>query len=149
MKIAPEHTDDKVLKLMNKPKYKKNKKFKLAFRTACKRLKKPVFLVNYYITAHPGCDLDQAVNMGLHCVDKNVMPEQLQDFIPLPMTLSAAMYYTKIHPLTDEKVYVADTFEERAMQRALVQYKNDDSERLIKKALQKVKKIYLFKKFIR
>ncbi|MCP4481839.1 MAG: YgiQ family radical SAM protein [bacterium] len=149
MKVAPEHTDDKVLKLMNKPKYGVYKQFKKAFRKVSRKLKKPVFLVNYYITSHPGTTLDKAVNMGLHCTSKNIMPEQIQDFIPLPMTLSAAIYYSKTHPLTNEKIYVPETEEERAMQRALVQYKNKNSEKYIRKALQKIKKIYLFKKFIK
>ena len=149
IKIFPEHTEDRVLKLMNKASYGLYKKFKLLFRRINKKTRKQVFLVNNYMTAHPGADLEKAINMGLHGVDKKVMPEQIKDFIPLPMTISAAMFYTKTHPLTLEKVFVPESIEERMIQRALVQDKNQESPRLIKKALQKAKKIYLYKKFIK
>ena len=147
LKVAPEHTSDKVLKLMNKPRFGVYKKFKKAFRKLNKHLKKKIYLTNYYIAAHPGTDLDTAVNMGLYCTNKQISPEQIQDFIPLPMTISACIYHTGEHPLTNEKVYVPKSFEERTMQRALIQHKNKNSKKHIEKALRKIKKIYLYSKF--
>ena len=135
MKVAPEHTDDHVLKLMNKPAYNVYTAFVKKFEQANARLDKRTYLVNYLISAHPGSRLQDALSCASRLLSRHIHPEQVQDYLPLPMTLSSCLYYTGVHPLTGEKVFVAKDLEERAMQRALLQSKNPDNQPLIKKAL--------------
>jgi len=135
MKVAPEHSDAAVLKLMHKPGISVYKEFLRDFKQAGKGLERKCFLVNYFIVGHPGCSLDAALDLALFCLDRNMQPEQVQDFIPLPMTLSAAVYYTGKHPFTGEKIYTAKTLRERRMQRALLQYRNPKNKKLILEAL--------------
>ena len=124
MKVAPEHACDGVLRLMNKPPLKKYEHFRAQFNRAISGLDKKLYLVNYFISAHPGSSMAEAESMYRYLVKHGIHSEQTQDFIPLPMTLSAAMYWTGRHPFTGEGVYVARTFHERKVQRALLQYKN-------------------------
>ena len=123
MKVAPEHSVDKVLKIMNKPPFKVYEKFVDKFKQVNRKLDKELYLVNYFITAHPGCSLEDAEKLAEYLKKHRIRPEQIQDFLPLPMTLSGCIYYTGAHPLTNEKVYVPGTFRERKLQRALVQRK--------------------------
>lgn len=134
MKVAPEHCVNNILRLMNKPPIKTYKEFAKRFKDMKKRLKKELFLVHYFISAHPGATLEDAYELHEFLKKRSIHPEQIQDFIPIPMTSSACMYYTEKNPFTGETLYVAKTFKERKMQRALVQYKNLQNSPLIKKA---------------
>jgi uncharacterized radical SAM protein YgiQ len=134
MKVAPEHTSDEVLKLMNKPLHQKYRDFVEAFENINARLKKRVYLVNYFVSAHPGAGLKEAFDSAMTLLSCGLHPEQVQDFLPLPMTVSGAMYHTGKHPLTGKAVHVPKE-NERAMQRALVQSQNLKSQPLIDKAL--------------
>ncbi|MFH0754569.1 MAG: YgiQ family radical SAM protein [Candidatus Omnitrophota bacterium] len=135
MKVAPEHTSDDVLKLMNKPSHQKYVDFVDEFEKINACLQKRVYLVNYFVSAHPGAGLKEAFDSAMTLLSCGMHPEQVQDFLPLPMTVSAAMYYTGKHPLTGKPVHVPKADNERAMQRALVQSQNPKSAPLIHKAL--------------
>lgn len=135
LKVAPEHCVDTVLELMNKPKFAVYEKFMDRFENVNKRLNKKQYLVNYFIVGHPGASLEDALKLAVYLVKKHIHPEQVQDFIPLPMTVSAAMYYTERDPFTGKAVYVAKKPSERMMQRALLQYKNPHNRSYIRKAL--------------
>jgi len=135
LKVAPEHCAGSVLELMNKPQFKLYEKFIDRFKAVNKGLGKKQYLVNYFIAGHPGARLEDALELALYLVKNHIHPEQVQDYIPLPMTLSASMYYTEKNPLTDKNVYVAKTQSERTMQRALLQYNNPQNRKHILRAL--------------
>jgi uncharacterized radical SAM protein YgiQ len=135
MKVAPEHTEDHVLALMNKPPYARYQAFVKKFERINAKLKDKRFLVNYFISAHPGTRLEDAFGCAEKLLSQHIRPEQIQDFLPLPMTISACLYYTGIHPLTGEKVFVPKAQNDRSMQRALVQSQNAENQPLIRKAL--------------
>ena len=135
LKAAPEHCADHVLDLMNKPRFNVYEKFTDRFERVNRKLNKKQFLVNYFIVGHPGARLEDALQLALYLAKKHINPEQVQDFIPLPMTLSGAMYYTEQDPFTGKKLYVAKYPHERMMQRALLQYKNPQNRQYILKAL--------------
>ena len=135
LKAAPEHCADHVLALMNKPRFNVYEKFTDRFEKVNRKLNKRQFLVNYFIAGHPGATLQDALQLALYLAKKHIHPEQVQDFIPLPMTLSGAMYHTEQDPFTGERLYVAKSSNERMMQRALLQYKNPQSKQYILKAL--------------
>jgi len=147
MKIAPEHTVDHVLKIMNKPSFYCYEEFAERFRTTIKNTGKTLYPVHYIISAHPGSTLEDALNLSLTLMKKGIYPEQIQDFIPLPMTLSGAMYYTGEHPLTGEEVYSAKTFRERKMHRALIQYRYPKNKKLVREALAVLKREDLMGRF--
>ena len=135
MKVAPEHTDEGVLKLMNKPSYKVYEAFVHQFEKVNARLEKKRFLVNYFISAHPGSRLNEALSCATRLLSRNIYPEQIQDYLPLPMTLASCLYYTGVHPVSGESVFVAKDSQERLMQRALLQSQNSENRPLIQKAL--------------
>ena len=128
MKVAPEHVDDKVLELMNKPPFRTYQAFLARFRKLNSRLEPKSYLVNYFISAHPGACLEEAELLAGYLAREHIHPEQVQDFLPLPMTLAGCMYYTERHPFSLEQVYVAKTFRERKLQRALIQPRHPRSE---------------------
>jgi len=138
MKVAPEHVCDTVLDAMGKPRIESYDAFVKQFKRVGKRLPARRYLVNYFISAHPGATLQDALEMARYLIERGMHPEQIQDFIPLPLTLSGTMYHTQIHPFTGKSVYVAKTFRERKMQRALVQYRNPANRPLIREALRKL-----------
>jgi uncharacterized radical SAM protein YgiQ len=138
LKVAPEHISGPVLKLMNKSGIKAYEDFERAFAHTNRELNKKQFLVNYFISAHPGASLNEALELSLYLMKKGLHPEQIQDYIPLPLTASGVMYYTEKDPFTGKRVYVARTFRERKMQRALLQYKNAASRPLVLEALEKI-----------
>ena len=138
LKVAPEHTEESVLKLMNKPSLQTYEEFVTKFNTVNCELGKKQFLVNYIISAHPGCTLEDSLNLSLSLMKKHIHPEQIQDFIPLPMTMSGSMYYTEKDPLTGKSIYVAKGLRERKLQRALVQYGNPDNKKYVIEALRKL-----------
>lgn len=121
LKIAPEHVDDRVLELMHKPPFKKYQKFVEAFRSLNRAMGKDQYLAQYFITAHPGCGAKEAGRLAAYAKTMGYVPEQIQDFIPLPMTRSSVMYYTGMDPVTGKALYVPKGRSERERQRRMVQ----------------------------
>ena len=135
LRVAPEHVSDRVLSYMGKPEHQVYQKFLADFEKANKKTGKKQYVVPYFMSSHPGCTLKDAVKLAEYVRDMGFMPEQVQDFYPTPSTLSTCMYYTGIHPLTGEKVYVPKNPHEKAIQRALMQYKNPENRELILEGL--------------
>jgi uncharacterized radical SAM protein YgiQ len=138
LKIAPEHSSPRVLSCMRKPSGDAALKFIRAYREMNARLGKNQFLVPYFMSGHPGCGLAESLELAEFIRDAGVRPEQVQEFTPTPGTLSACMYHTGIDPLTGRPVYVPRDHEERAMQRALLQYWMPRNRDLVRRALQKL-----------
>ena len=136
LKVAPEHTVDYVLEKMGKPKHDVYEKFRNKYIEINKKIGKEQYLVPYLISSHPGSDLKAAVKLAEYLKSINHMPEQVQDFYPTPGTISTCMFYTELDPKNMKKVYVAKTDEDKAMQRALLQYRKKENYKLVLKALQ-------------
>lgn len=137
LKVAPEHISPKVTKLMGKAGKETYLKFKKAYEKVNRELGKEQYLVPYFMSSHPGSGLKEAIEMAEFLRDTGYNPEQVQDFIPTPGSLSTCMYYTGINPLTEEKVYVAKTPHDKRLQRALLQYRNPKNYELVREALVK------------
>ncbi len=137
LKVAPEHTVDSVLSLMRKPGHEVFETFAARFKEVNERLGLKQYLVPYLISGHPGCTLEMAVELAGYIRAQKVMPEQVQDFYPTPGTVSTTMYYTGLDPATLEPVYVPDA-EEKAMQRALLQFSLPRNRKLVEKALKQL-----------
>lgn len=135
LKVAPEHVSNKVLKLMGKPQREVYDKFVDKYFKINKKLNKKQFLVPYLMSSHPGSDLSAAIELAEYIKEMGYTPEQVQDFYPTPGSLSTAMYYTEMNPLTNEKVYVAKTQKEKNMQRALLQFSVPKNHKLVEEAL--------------
>jgi radical SAM superfamily enzyme YgiQ (UPF0313 family) len=137
LKIAPEHVSDRVLKLMHKPPQAEYMKFIEAFQQVNKQLGKDQYLVPYFISAHPGSDLNDTIELAEFVRDHlQYYPEQVQNFTPTPMTLSTCMYYTGLDPLKKRKVYVPRNNQARKWQRALLQYRDPRNRKLVREALE-------------
>lgn len=137
LKVAPEHISPNVLKYMGKPSRKVYDAFVDKFYKINEKLGKKQFLVPYLMSSHPGSTLDDAIALALYLKEHHITPQQVQDFYPTPGTVSTCMFYTGIDPRTMETVYVPKSPEEKAMQRALLQYKNPDNYNTVYKALVK------------
>ena len=137
LRVAPEHISDNVLKYMGKPQNSVYNKFSDKFYRINQKLGKKQFIVPYLMSSHPGSTLRDAVNLAVYIKENNINPQQVQDFYPTPGTISTCIFYTGINPLTMEKVYVPKTAKEKAMQRALLQFKNPENYALVYEALQK------------
>ena len=137
LKVAPEHVSPKVLAKMGKPTRDVYDRFVKKYYEINRRLGMEQYLVPYLMSSHPGSDLDAAIELAEYLRDIGHMPQQVQDFYPTPGTLSTAMYYTEKDPRTMEKVYVPKTPHEKAMQRALMQYKMPQNYDLVLEALKK------------
>lgn len=135
LKIAPEHISDRVTRLMGKSNKEVYRKFVQRFKAMNERLGKKQYLVPYFMSSHPGARLEDAIELAEFIRDLGYRPEQVQDFIPTPGTLSTAMYYSGIHPLTGESVYTAKNPHEKRMQRALMQYWIPGNRPLVREAL--------------
>jgi len=135
LKVAPEHISENVLKYMGKPGRKVYDKFSDKFYEINKKIKKEQYLVPYLMSSHPGSTLDSAIELAVYLKKHKLNPEQVQDFYPTPGTISTCMFYTGIDPETMNEVYVPRTFEEKSMQRALLQCANPKNRELVKKAL--------------
>lgn len=135
LKVAPEHCSNAVLDMMGKPHIETYRKFARKYFEKTKSLGKEQYLVPYLMSSHPGSTLNDAIELALFLKQEKIRPEQVQDFYPTPGTISTCMYYTGINPYTNEKVYVAKTKEEKAMQRALLQYFKHENRDIIFKAL--------------
>ena len=135
LKVAPEHCIDSVLDYMGKPHIGVYEKFMEQYRRLNDRYSKEQYVVPYLMSSHPGSTLQDAVALAEYLNRRGRQPEQVQDFYPTPGTISTCMYYTGIDPMTMKKVYVAKTPHEKAMQRALLQWKRPDKRKLVIEAL--------------
>lgn len=137
LKVAPEHISEPVLSLMGKPSHAVYEQFRKEFSSMNRKLGKKQYLVPYLMSSHPGSTLKDAVKLAEYCRDLGYMPEQVQDFYPTPSTLSTCMYYTGVDPRSMQPVYIPKNPHEKAMQRALIQYRNPKLYGLVKEALEK------------
>lgn len=137
LKVAPEHISDSVLRLLGKPRRAVYDGFVKKYQTINKQLGKNQFLVPYLMSSHPGSTLKEAIELAEYLRDLGYMPEQVQDFYPTPSTLSTVMYYTGLDPRDMKPVYVCRNPHEKAMQRALIQYRNPKNYDLVLEALTK------------
>ena len=140
LKVAPEHISDAVLSKMGKPENKVYERFVKKYKQINADLNKKQFLVPYLMSSHPGSTLKEAIELAVYLRDLGYMPEQVQDFYPTPSTISTVMYYTGIDPRNGERVYVCKNPHEKAMQRALIQYRNPKNYDLVYEALQKAER---------
>ncbi len=137
LKVAPEHCSDYVLDKMGKPHIKAYKKFAERFYSITKGIGKEQYLVPYLMSSHPGSRLSDAIDLALFLKKERIRPEQVQDFYPTPGTISTCMYYTELDPYTLQPVFVPKTPEEKAEQRALLQYFKPQNKEIVLKALKK------------
>ena len=137
LRVAPEHVSDNVLKEMGKPQVKVYNAFVKEFEKINRELGLKQYIVPYLMSSHPGSRLSDAIALAEYIRDMGYMPEQVQDFYPTPGTVSTTMYYTGLDPLTMTPVYVAKNPHEKAMQRALIQYRNPENYDLVREALLK------------
>lgn len=135
LRVAPEHVSDAVLRCMGKPAHHVYERFVKKFKEETEAIGKKQYAVPYFMSSHPGCTMKDAVALAEYVRDMGFMPEQVQDFYPTPSTVSTCMYYTGMHPLTGEAVYVPRNPHEKAIQRALIQYRNPANEALVREGL--------------
>ena len=137
LKVAPEHVSDAVLSRMGKPENKVYQAFVKKYKRINQELGKDQYLVPYLMSSHPGSTLKEAVELAEYLRDLGYMPEQVQDFYPTPSTISTCMYYTGVDPRDMKPVYVPKNPHEKAMQRALIQYRDPKNYDLVLEALKK------------
>ena len=137
LKVAPEHVSDPVLSRMGKPASRVYREFVRRYQEMNQRLGMDQYLVPYLMSSHPGSTLKEAVELAEYLRDLGYMPEQVQDFYPTPSTLSTCMYYTGVDPRNMKPVYVPRDPHEKAMQRALIQYRDPRNRNLVREALEK------------
>ena len=143
LKVAPEHVSDAALQMMGKPENSVYQAFCKKYKQINEKLGKKQFLVPYLMSSHPGSSMKEAVQLAEYLRDLGYMPEQVQDFYPTPSTISTCMYYTGLDPRTMKPVYVPKNPHEKAMQRALIQYRNPKNYDLVLEALQKADRMDL------
>mgnify|MGYP000688906333 CR=1 FL=1 len=137
LKVAPEHIADPVLQKMGKPENSVYQSFVQKYEKINRQLGKKQYLVPYLMSSHPGSTLKEAIALAEYLRDLGVMPEQVQDFYPTPSTISTCMYYTEVDPRNMEKVYVPKNPHEKAMQRALIQFRDPKNYDLVLEALKR------------
>ena len=137
LKVAPEHVSEPVLRLMGKPPHGMYERFCAEYENMNRSLRKNQYLVPYLMSSHPGSTLTEAIELAEFCRDMGYNPEQVQDFYPTPSTISTCMYFTGVDPRTMEPVYTATNPHEKAMQRALIQYRNPANHDLVREALKR------------
>ena len=135
LKVAPEHCSNAVLNQMGKPNFEAYLKFQKQFYQITEKAGKKQYLIPYLMSSHPGSTLEDAIALAKFLRKENLHPEQVQDFYPTPGTVSTCMYYTGLNPYTMKPVFVPKTKEEKAMQRALLQYYRPENRELVRKAL--------------
>ncbi|MDO4188478.1 MAG: YgiQ family radical SAM protein [Lachnospiraceae bacterium] len=135
LRVAPEHVDDDVLKLMGKPESSVYDAFLAEYGRVNKLTGKEQYAVPYLMSSHPGSTLKSAIKLAEYIRDLGYMPDQVQDFYPTPSTMSTCMYYTGVNPSDMKPVYIPKDTREKAMQRALIQYRKPENYELVKKAL--------------
>ena len=144
LKVAPEHVSDRVLSYMHKPPKEDFIKFTRKYKKANEKLGLKQYLIPYLISSHPGSSLEDGVELALFLKEYGFVPDQVQDFYPIPGTLATCMYYTGLNPLTMEEVYVAKSMEEKKMQRALIHFHKKENRGLVEKALARIGRKDLF-----
>lgn len=137
LRVAPEHVSDPVLRAMGKPSRQVYDSFLKRYERVNKRTGKKQYVVPYLMSSHPGSTMKEAVELAEYIRDLGYMPEQVQDFYPTPSTISTCMYYTGLDPRSMKPIYVPKSAHEKAMQRALIQYRNPKNYELVKEALHK------------
>jgi uncharacterized radical SAM protein YgiQ len=137
LKVAPEHTDSNVLRLMKKPDVDDFEGFSKAFREASNRAGKKQYVVPYFIASHPGSDLNAMIDLAVFLKRNGYRPDQVQDFIPAPFDIATCMYYTGLDPFTGQGVHVARGLRDRKMQRALMQFFKPENYFMVREALLK------------
>lgn len=145
LKVAPEHTSNKVLSLMRKSTHEMYLEFAEAYARMNSELGKKQYLVPYYIASHPGATLEDALHTALSLKESGFVPDQVQDFYPTPGTLATCMYFTGLNPETMERIHVARGGHERALQRALLQFNKDENRPLVQEALKSLHREDLLK----
>ena len=155
LKVAPEHVNDNVLRLMRKSTHAVYEKFAAAYADMNRKLCKKQYLVPYYICAHPGAGLKEAIDVALYLKKTGFVPDQVQDFYPTPGSLSTCMYWTGLNPHKHnadgslEKIYVARGARERRLQRALLQFNRRENASLVREALREAGRMDLAKVLLR
>ena len=149
LKVAPEHTQDEVLKQMRKPSFKLFEQFKRIFDRINKEKGMRQQLIPYFISSHPGCTESDMAELAVITKDLHFQLEQVQDFTPTPMTLATEMYYTGYHPYTLEKVYTAKTKEQKLAQRQFFFWYKPEYRQQITKSLQRLKRNDLIQKLFK
>jgi hypothetical protein len=137
LKVAPEHTDSNVLKLMKKPDSNDFEGFARAFERASNKAGKKQYVVPYFIASHPGSDLGAMIDLAVFLKRNGYKPDQVQDFIPAPFDIATCMYHTGLDPFTGEEVYIAKHLRDRKLQRALLQFFKPENYFLVREALLK------------
>lgn len=135
LKVAPEHVEPQTLRLMKKPNIEDFQQFAEKFKEASEQAGKEQYLVPYFISAHPGSDLDAMIDLAVFLKRNGYRPQQVQDFIPAPMDIAACMYHTGLDPMTKKPVHVAKYLRDRKLQRALMQFFKPENYFLVRKAL--------------
>ncbi len=138
LSVAPEHSNDEVLDKMKKPAVASYERFEEQFQCASEQAGRDQFLVPYFISGHPGSTLKSMVDLAVWLKSRNMRPRQVQDFIPTPMSIATAMYYTGLDPLTRTPVFTARDMHEKQLQKALIMYWDPTWHDLTREALQKV-----------
>jgi radical SAM superfamily enzyme YgiQ (UPF0313 family) len=136
LKVAPEHTDPGVLNMMRKPSGDDFEKFTEVFNKESEKAGKKQHIVPYFIASHPGSDLDAMIHLAVMLKRTGYRPDQVQDFIPAPMDVATAMYYTGIDPFTKKPVHIAKHLRDRKLQRALMQFFKPENYFEVRKALE-------------
>jgi len=147
MKLAPEHASPDTLRAMNKPSFDVYEGYEAAYKEECRELGRDQHLVNYFIVGHPGTRPADAVHLFEKLLDRNYSPEQVQEFIPLPMTRACVQYATGRDPITGEELYVPRGERERKEQKALVRWKAPESGPLVEAALERAGRTDLLPRF--
>ena len=137
LKVAPEHTDPGVLRLMKKPDVDGFREFARAFQQASARAGKKQYVVPYFIASHPGSDLNAMIDLAVFLKRNGYRPDQVQDFIPAPFDIATCMYHTGLDPFTGQEVCVAKGLRDRKLQRALMQFFKPENYFLVREALLK------------
>ena len=149
MKLAPEHASQRVLEAMNKPSFDVYEEYEADYKAECAEQGRDQHLVNYFIVGHPGTTLADAVELFEKLLARNYSPEQVQEFIPLPMTRAGVQYVTGVDPLTMKELHVPRGGRERRMQKALVRWKAPESRGLVVEALREAGRSDLLARFER
>ncbi|MBK7877157.1 MAG: YgiQ family radical SAM protein [Planctomycetes bacterium] len=147
MKLAPEHASDATLEAMNKPRFEVYEQYEADYKDECKEMGRDQHLVNYFIVGHPGTSLEDALTLFEKLLDRNYSPEQVQEFIPLPMTRACVQYVTGLDPMTMKELHVPRGERERRTQKALVRWKAPESRPLVEEALRTAGRADLMERF--
>jgi radical SAM superfamily enzyme YgiQ (UPF0313 family) len=136
LKVAPEHYCSNVLDLMGKPRFEIFERFEQQFREACRRAGKEAYLVPYFISAHPGCRPEDALKLTEYLISRSWRPRQIQDFVPIPQTLSTAMYVSGVDPV-GRQIHISRSRREKRLQAALLQYYQPQNKKIIRDFLRR------------